>query len=90
MMRLEDLRVVLLRQRARRELGQAKQQIDAQAHVRREDDGQRPGDRRKLAASGFVVPGGPDHEWTTPPGAGPGVDQRRRRPREVDRDLGTG
>ena len=89
-MRLVDLGIEAFVERARRQLGELEQHVDAQAHVRRHHDRNALGDRLDLGALRCVVAGRTDHERTTESATQTRVDERRRRQGEVDRDVGIG
>jgi hypothetical protein len=89
-MRLDDLDVEALGERARRDVDQLHDHVDADAHVRRHDDRDVLGMRRDLCLLGGVEAGRADDGGDAQLAAEGEVGQRSLRPREVDQHLARG
>src|SRR5438067_6557395 len=87
-MHLDDLDVVRGTERSRRVLDKLEQDIDADAHVWRVDDGNRCGAGGKLFLLRGVEPRGADHGADTMTDAGGDMGEGARGPREIDHDVG--
>ena len=85
---LQDFDVEVGAEALRRQLDQLQQHDDADAHVRRVDDGNARGQRGELRLLRRGQPGGADDRGGAVPRAGRDVRQRAFRPREVDQHVG--
>ncbi len=87
-MHFDDLDIVVVAEALRGNLDQLGEHRDADAHVRREYDGDLARAGFERAAVAFAQAGGADHRRDAGRGAGRDVRQRAFRPREIDEHVG--